>query len=157
MFSFKQLFSRRAGPGTERPLLFEFGSNLTFAWDDDCEGWVVPIDQLASGAQAYIGPVEYRHEPMTESCELVARAIGNIGQWNKAAVRCLVAELSRATDWSHRDQLSQESFSPTGLTIFEHEQTPEECSLTYDCEFDPEHIYSVRMRNGVPISWGMDG
>ncbi|EIL96476.1 hypothetical protein RHOFW104T7_00195 [Rhodanobacter thiooxydans] len=75
---------------------------------------------------------------------------------NAAALGYLVKESGTFVHETYKHCLSAESFTPTGIEIFEHEGTLGEYTLTYDPVFDPGAIWRVRFRKQQATEWGFD-
>src|SRR5688500_8995635 len=103
---------------------FHYSNRLTLHWHRDSMGWTAPLPQLGADAEIYIGPDRSTSPPATDSCELVIRTLSAIFDLDQAARDFLIAEAGAFVEKSFGHRLSTHSFIPTGIELFEHEQTP---------------------------------
>lgn len=141
---------------TEHVPPFRYDESLVLDWNDDREGWTSSLPELGHDARIYIGPREGSEPPQSQSCKLVTEARDQILSLNNAALVFLLEERSAFVQKVYKHSLSAASFVPTGIEIFEHEETPGEYSLTYDPIFDLGAIWRVRFVQQQPIGYGFD-
>ena len=134
---------------------YSYSNELVLKWSPDSEGWATPIAHLGKEAQVYIGPEKDFDTPKDSTCEAVINALNNIHDLVLKAKVFLVGELNRSERYKN-NPVSEASLRPSGIEVFEHENTPGEYSITFDPEFDQGAIYRVRFKDGEAFNWGFD-
>lgn len=148
--------TRRKKGNAELMEPFRYDDDLTLDWDADCEAWAAALPDLGRDARIHICPRFGSGHPRAESCALIVQAMRRAPTLNEAAIGYLIDHCSEFVRSAHRHELSSASFTPVGMEIFEHEESPGEYSLTYDPAFDEGAIWRVRFGNHEPIGWSHD-
>lgn len=136
---------------------FQYGEALTLDWDEDCEAWTCALPELAPDAGIVIGPRAGVEHPTAQSCAVISGARERIVSLNAAALDYLVHAKSEFIRSAYKHSVAPASFTPTGIELFEHEDTPGEFSLSYDPVFDPGAVWRVRFNSQQqPFASGFD-
>ena len=152
---FGRLFGKRKK--FEEPMEpYIYSQELVLSWSVDSEGWVSPFIEFGEQAEIYIGSKEGTDKPLDSSCNTMLEAKNNIKLLHLLALDFLKDNAESFVKERFKTELTSEFLIPTGISMFEHEETPDQFTLTYDPLFDSGAIWKVHFKGFRPYDWGFD-